>query len=210
MTQKVITKKSFIGGRMVYPGELVDVDEKGAVLPAPSTPVGQMTDDQLEAILAQRKKVGKPDPEAPKFGGNVADPDDTNTGTQPAEFARIRPGSGDRPQVLPAGTIEHNNRFIRPASEDAPAAVEEIVAPGASDTVVTDAAPGAFDHDGDGAAGGSKAGDPVALSGKNKAALLEVATAENVTIAKDSEGIDIPVSEATNAQIVDAIEAGRA
>jgi hypothetical protein len=49
--EKVVTKKSFIGGRLVYPGEMVDVDEKGDVICAPSTPIGQMSPDQIEAYL---------------------------------------------------------------------------------------------------------------------------------------------------------------
>lgn len=57
-----------------------------------------------------------------------------------------------------------------------------------------------LDRDGDGAAGGSKPADPPALTGKNKADLLAIAAAENVAI-KDG---------ATNAEIVEAIEAARA
>jgi hypothetical protein len=57
-----------------------------------------------------------------------------------------------------------------------------------------------LDRDGDGAAGGSKPADPPALTGKNKAELLAIATAEKVSV-KDG---------ATNAEIVEAIEAARA
>lgn len=59
---------------------------------------------------------------------------------------------------------------------------------------------GALDRDSDGAAGGSEPAEPVALSGKNKAQLLEIAKAEGVTV---DDG-------ATNAAIVEAIEAKRA
>lgn len=57
----------------------------------------------------------------------------------------------------------------------------------------------AFDHDHDGHAGGSLPADPPALSGKNKAQLREIAAAEGVEVAED----------ATNAEIVAAIEAAR-
>lgn len=57
-----------------------------------------------------------------------------------------------------------------------------------------------FDANGDGKAGGSTPAEPPALTGKNKADLLEIAKAEGVTVEKD----------ATNGQIVDAIEKKRA
>lgn len=57
-----------------------------------------------------------------------------------------------------------------------------------------------LDHDGDGHKGGSTADEPPALTGKNKAQLLEIAAAEGVTVADG----------ATNAQIIEAIEAKRA
>lgn len=57
-----------------------------------------------------------------------------------------------------------------------------------------------LDADGDGNPGGSKPADPPALTGKNKAELLEIAKAEGVTV---EDG-------ATNGQIVDAIEKKRA
>lgn len=121
---KVITKKSFIGSRIVYPGETVDVDAKGAILPAGSTPVDQLSDEQLAAVLAARKGQTA-------SSTNTADPGNGNTGVQPAEFANIRPaGSGSRPQVIPAGTEEHLGSFVHPVADEAPAAIEQIVAPG--------------------------------------------------------------------------------
>jgi len=57
-----------------------------------------------------------------------------------------------------------------------------------------------LDHDFDGEKGGSIADEPVSLSGKNKAELLEIAAAEEVEI---EDGATIPV-------IKDAIEAKRA
>jgi len=56
------------------------------------------------------------------------------------------------------------------------------------------------DNDGDGNPGGSNSQTPPALTGKTKAELLEIATAEKVTV-KDG---------ATNADIIEAIEAARA
>lgn len=67
------------------------------------------------------------------------------------------------------------------------------------DMVETDAKAEPLDHDGDGKAGGSLPHDPPALTGKNKAQLLEIAAAEGVEI---EDG-------ATNADIVAAIELGR-
>ncbi len=125
MTQKVITKKSFIGGRLVYPGELVDVDAQGAILPAGSTPVDQLTDDQLLALVVARQGVQK------TGGDNVADPANSNTGVQAAAFANVSPSSsGARPQVIPPGTEEHAGAFLHPAPDAAPSAIEQVIAPG--------------------------------------------------------------------------------
>ena len=66
--------------------------------------------------------------------------------------------------------------------------------------VIDGKAPDALDHDADGEKGGSVPNEPPSLTGKNKAELLEIAEAEGVEI---EDG-------ATNAQIVDAIEAQRA
>ena len=56
-----------------------------------------------------------------------------------------------------------------------------------------------LDHDENGKKGGSKPAEPVSLTGKNKAELLEIAKAEGVTV---EEG-------ATNADIASAIELAR-
>lgn len=86
----------------------------------------------------------------------------------------------------PAETIEVTDKFGA-----------ECLATGHAEEV--DAIP-QLDHDGDGEGGGSLPHDPPALTGKNKAALLAIADAEGVAI---EDG-------ATNAAIVDAIEAARA
>lgn len=48
-----------------------------------------------------------------------------------------------------------------------------------------------LDHDDDGKKGGSKSADPVALSGKNKAELLDIAKAEGVEIEDGATNDDI-------------------
>jgi hypothetical protein len=129
MAEKVITSLSFVGeghaGRLAYPGEVVDVDAKGVLVPAGSTPIGNMTTEQLEAELARRN--GEEADAEPVFGSNVADLSDTNTGSQPLVMAPFRPGSGPIPQGIPPGTVPHGDSFIRPASEEAHAAVETVV-----------------------------------------------------------------------------------
>lgn len=169
MTQKVVTKKSFIGGRIVLPGETVDVDAKGGLVAAPSSPVGNLTIEQLEAVLAARKAKPVPADQLPEYGSNVADPDDTNTGAQPLEMARVRPGDGSRPQVIPSGAEEHHGTFVRPAPAEAPAAVEVVVGPGE-----------------DGAAVAGSDQRQVGLTGKTKPQLLEIAKAEQVEVADDA------------------------
>lgn len=159
MAEKVLTKKTFIGqgaaGRLAYPGETVDVDEKGVPVPAGSTPIGNMSTDMLEAELERRRKAeGRFAKREPDFGDNVADASADNTGQQRLEIAKFRPGDGTRPQGIPPGTEEHMNTFLHPAPEDAPAAVEVVVGTGAEEGVVADGS--AFDHDSDGKAGGSK------------------------------------------------------
>lgn len=171
MAEKVLTKKSFIGhgpnGRLAMPGEEIDVDEKGAVLLAGSTPVGNLTDDQLEAELRRRRKQA---PE-PSFGSNVADKGDASTGTQPLEMAPFRPGLGAIPQGIPPGTEEHNNTFIRPAPESSPAAVEVVVGPGAAPSAA------------------SAPSKPI--SAQNKGELLETARARGVEVSDDDTKADI-------------------
>ncbi|TZG25586.1 hypothetical protein [Sphingomonas montanisoli] len=49
----------------------------------------------------------------------------------------------------------------------------------------------ALDRDGDGKPGGSKAAEPVSLTGKNKADLLDIAKAEGVTIEDGATNDDI-------------------
>lgn len=162
MTEKVLTKKTFIGhgaaGRLAYPGEVVDVDEKGVPVPAGSTPIGNMTDDMLEAELERRRKAsgGKAEKREPDFGSNVAEPDKSNTGQQRLEVAPFRPGDGANPQGLPPGTVPVGDSFLHPAPEGADAAVEVVVGTGADEGVVADGS--AFDHDGDKKPGGAPKG----------------------------------------------------
>ena len=130
--EKVITKKSFIGGRLVYPGEKVDVDAKGEVMPAASTPIGNLTVDQLRTLLAQKENEEAQQPKV--YGDNVADPTNANTGSQPLEIAPVAPAApgSTRPQGLLPASVPVGDSYIARPSEDAPAAVEEIVAPGGS------------------------------------------------------------------------------
>ncbi len=202
MTEMVLTKKTFIGqgpaGRIAYPGETVDVDEKGVPVAAGSTPIGNMSDDMLEAELKRRQKAsGKTAKLEPDFGDNVEESTETNTGEQRLEIASFRPGDGVNPQGVPPGTVPHGDRFIRPAPDDAPAAIEVVVGEGAEAGVVADG--GAFDQDGDGKVGGSKSDEPSALAGKNKTELQAIAKAEAVAVPDN----------ATNADIKTPIEAAR-
>ena len=163
MTEMVLTKKTFIGhgaaGRLAYPGETVDVDEKGAPIPAGSTPIGNMTTEMLAAELARREKAeGRSEKLEPDYGSNVAAPTDQNTGEQALVIAKIRPGDGVNPQGLPPGTVPVGDRFLKEAPEGADAAVEVVLGTGA-DAEASVAADGAsFDHDADGKVGGSPKG----------------------------------------------------
>ena len=177
MTEMVLTKKSFIGGRLAYPGEVVDVDEKGEFISAPSTPIGQMSPDQIEAYLRAQNRKAKE--ERPKFGDNVAVPGETNTGEQRLEIAPFRPGSGPNPQGLPPGTEPHGDRFLRPAAEGADAAVEVVVSPSAPAAEVNET----------GGGGAVAADKPV--SQQNKAELLSTAAARGVEVSEDATKADI-------------------
>lgn len=55
-TTMTLDRKRFINGRLAQEGETIDLDEKGGFMPAGSTPVDQMSIEQLETILARRKK----------------------------------------------------------------------------------------------------------------------------------------------------------
>lgn len=143
MTQMVLTKKTFIGqgaaGRLAYPGETVDVDEKGVPVPAGSTPIGNMTTEMLAAELARREKAeGKAGKAEPDFGSNVAEPGATNTGEQRLEIAKIRPGDGVNPQGLPPGSVPVGDRFLKAAPADAEAAVEVVVGSGSDEVFSAD------------------------------------------------------------------------
>lgn len=159
MTEMVLTKKTFIGhgaaGRLAYPGEVVDVDEKGVPVAAGSTPIGNMTDAMLEAELERRRKAsgGSNTRVEPDYGSNVEEAAAANTGEQRLEIANFRPGNGANPQGLPSGTVPVGDRFLRPAPDGAQTAVEVVVGSGAEAGVVNE-----FDHDGDGKSGGAPRG----------------------------------------------------
>jgi hypothetical protein len=188
MVEKVVTKRSFIGGRLVYPGETVDVDAKGKVLAAASTPIGNLTLDQLRDALAAREAEDKRSAKEPVFGSNLADPDEAQTGAQPLVMAPIAPGDGKVPQALPPGSVPGpGDSFVRPASPDAEAAIEVVTGHGADPATV----PSEF-------SGAAVAGQDVSKD-MTKGELLNVAQAEGVTVEPDD----------TKANIVAKIEKAR-
>lgn len=91
--------------------------------------------------------------------------------------------NGERLWIEPGETVE----------------VAKAAVVGMPDGIAVDGKLPQLDHDKDGEPGGSEPNDPPALSGKNKAELLEIAAAEGVEI---EEG-------AKNADIVSAIELAR-
>ncbi|WP_028970153.1 hypothetical protein [Sphingomonas sp. URHD0057] len=178
MVEKVITKVSFVGegyaGRLAYPGEVVDVDAKtGALAPAGSTPIGNLTNEQLQAEIDRRE--ANDGETKPVFGSNVADANDTNTGAQPLVMAPIRPGSGPEPQGLPPGTVPHGDSFIRPAPSEANAAVEVVLGTGADVAALT----------------GAPAASDKPLGSQNKAELLETAKARGIEVDEGATKADI-------------------
>lgn len=158
MVKKVLTTMSFIGGRLRLPGEEVDLDEAtGAPLPEKTTPVGNMSLEELEAYAARLRGANK----APADSSNVADPTKTNTGVESVPLADItvRSTGTGAPQGAPPGAIEHEGRFVAPAPVDAAAAVEtysgEVGAGGGYTPPADKAELAQLDHDADGKAGGS-------------------------------------------------------
>ncbi len=110
MEKMILDRKRFIGGRLAQEGEEIYLDEKGGFMPAGSTPVDQMTTEQLEAILAKRKKEegkaakpqldhdgdgkaggSKPRPAAAKAPGKAAGGKNAAQAPTPA----VKPGEGD-------------------------------------------------------------------------------------------------------------------
>jgi hypothetical protein len=153
VAKKVLTTLSFIGGRLRLPGEEVDFDDQNPdlVIPAASTPLANMTDEEIEAYLRHKRGLNK----APGDSVNLADATEANTGRQfvPIADVTVRSEGSTRPQGAPAGSIEHNGSFVAPAAPDASAAVDQFVPEGAA------VAPGTnlpqLDHDGNGEPGGS-------------------------------------------------------
>jgi hypothetical protein len=136
VVQKVLTTLSFIGGRLRQPGETVDFDDENPTLaiPAPSSSLAQLSNDEIEAYLKRRR--GEEDKDAAKrLPSNLAEPTAENTGTTTVPIADItvRSGASGRPQGIPAGSVEINGQFVAPAPEGAAAPVEAYVGtPGAS------------------------------------------------------------------------------
>lgn len=147
MVEKVVTRLSFIGGRLIQPGESIDVDaeDPSIILAAPSTPVGNLSVEDLEALLRAKKKTAAD-------SANLADPSPTTAGVSNVPIADIGPRSAGsiRPQGAPPGAVEINGQFSGPVADNAPGAREDYLPP--------DAAPGIInppDLDGDGKPGGS-------------------------------------------------------
>jgi hypothetical protein len=153
---------------------MVDVDEKGDVMTAPSTPIGQMSPDQIEAYL--RGLDAKAKAERPKFGDNVADPSDANTGTQRLEIAPFRPGNGRTRRVSRPGTEPHGDLYVRPASADAPAAIEVVTSPSEPEVLSNEPGPPIVDKP---------------LHKQNKDELLQTASARGVAVDDGSTKADI-------------------
>lgn len=136
MVEKVLTTLSFIGGRLRQPGETVDFDDENPTLaiPAPSSSLAQLSNDEIEAYLKRRR--GEEDKDAAKrLPSNLAEPTAENTGQTivPIADITVRSGSSGRPQGAPAGSVEINGQFVAPAPEGAGAPVEAYVGqPGAS------------------------------------------------------------------------------
>lgn len=127
MVEKVITSLSFIGGRLRQPGEVIDLDDQdqNIVIPASSTPLANMTDEEIEAYLRHKRGLNK----TPADSRNVADPTDENTGTTAVPIADITVRSPDstRPQGAPPGSVEINGAIVAPAGEGASSPVEQFV-----------------------------------------------------------------------------------
>lgn len=101
MEKMILDRKRFIGGRLAQEGEEIDLDEKGGFMPAGSTPVDQMTTEQLEAILAKRKKeeVKAAKPQLDHDGDGKAG------GSKPRAAAVAKPAKGGKaPAATPATT----------------------------------------------------------------------------------------------------------
>jgi len=152
VVEKVLTSLSFIGGRLRQPGETVDFDDENPTLaiPAPSSSLAQLSNDEIEAYLKRRR--GEEDKDAAKrLPSNLAEPTAENTGQTAVPLADItvRSGASGRPQGAPAGSVEVAGQFVAPAPEGAAAPVEAYTGqPGANTG-------GPLDLDNSGEPGGS-------------------------------------------------------
>jgi hypothetical protein len=187
MAQFAIKKLSFIGGSLRPVGSVAEVPEEILTPRSQRENDKSGRDDNVRVANSNLAPVGKGVPQAIVAMAPIAP-----TGPNPV-----------RPQQVPAGAVESGALFTNAqgATLVAAGSVAEANAPtGETTTEVIEEQPErAFDHDGDGEAGGSKPAEPPSLSGKNKAELQKIATAEGVTF---DEGM-------TNAQLTEAIAAKR-
>lgn len=113
MEKMILDRKRFIGGRLAQEGEEIDLDEKGGFMPAGSTPVDQMTTEQLEAILAKRKKeenkAAKPQFDHDGDGKAGGSKPRTAAGGKPAKAAGDKPAKaagGKTPAPAPTPPVK--------------------------------------------------------------------------------------------------------
>lgn len=189
MALKAIRKLSFIGGSLRPVGTVVNFpDEKLVPRTARSAPGPDGRDDNVRVA-----------------NSNLIDPGEART-LAIAPQAAIAPTGPNptMPQQVPAGAYQgpggHYDGATLLVAEGSEAAANPPTGTTTTDVIEEEGRESAFDHDGDGNDGGSAPNDPPSLSGKNKAELTQIAADEEVTF---DEG-------ATNAQIVEAIEAKRA
>lgn len=93
MALKKLVRPGFIGGRLIPAGETIDVDEKGETAPAGSTPVAMLSIEQIESVLAQKKR------EAAREGGAEEDPSkedgqDSSSDRKDGDNHPLRPSRG--------------------------------------------------------------------------------------------------------------------
>lgn len=134
MVEKVLTKTTFIGGRLMHAGDVVDVDaiDPTIVVPAPSTPIGNMTVAELRAALRRAEENAEPEPL--RFSSNVTDPVKGAVGVseQPIADVTVRSPGSTQPQGAPPGSVATGEGYITP-TPDGQAGREVATAPLAAD-----------------------------------------------------------------------------